>query len=86
MNISIYRKDDGTIEFSGPRSDGQIVKGIVESTDTFQVLLDKLEQTKTPEELEELEKKEEQSAIQLALAEIYETLATLITNEETTSL
>lgn len=50
MNISIWTNDSGEIEFSGVRSDGQVVSGNLEDNDKVKDFTKILDRTKTEEE------------------------------------
>ena len=72
MNINIYTNPDGGLEFTGTRSDGQIINGSLDKTMTVEQLKERVENTKTAKELEQEERQLEDMNIKLALAEIFE--------------
>lgn len=51
MNISIWTNDSGKIEFSGVRSDGQVVNGNLKDNDKVKDFTKILDKTKTEEEI-----------------------------------
>ena len=82
MNINIYTNPDGGLEFTGTRSDGQIINGSLDKTMTVEQLKERVENTKTAKELEQEERQLEDMNIKLALAEIFEMILPLTMPEE----
>ena len=65
MNISIWTNSQGQFEFSGERSDGMIVNGVLKENDKIKDFPRILDKTKTDEEI----KKEEESISQQEMAD-----------------
>ena len=65
MNISIWTNGQGQFEFSGERSDGMIVGGVLKENDKIKDFPKILDKTKTDEEI----KKEEESISQQEMAD-----------------
>lgn len=65
MNISIWTNSQGQHEFSGERSDGMIVGGVLKENDKIKDFSKILDETKTDEEI----KKEEESISQQEMAD-----------------
>ena len=82
MNISIYATPEGGLEFTGSRTDGQVISGELDKTMTVEELFQTVEQTRTSEELEQEERRLEDINIKLALAEIFEMILPLTMPEE----
>lgn len=77
MNITIYKNNEGVYEFTGSRSDGQTINGLVDLTMTVNDFLGEVANTKTAEELEEEKRSEEDLAMKMAIAEVFEMVMSL---------
>ena len=82
MNISIYTTPSGVLEFTGPRSDGQVISGELDKTMTIEELFKTVEQTKTPEELAEEQRNKKDINLNMAVMELFEMVMTLMPVEQ----
>lgn len=77
MNITIYKNNEGVYEFTGSRSDCQTINGLVDLTMTVNDFLGEVANTKTAEELEKEKRSEEDLAMKMAIAEVFEMVMSL---------
>ena len=77
MNITIYKNNEGVYEFTGSRNDGQTINKLVDLTMTVNDFLGEVANTKTAEELEKEKRSEEDLAMKMAIAEVFEMVMSL---------
>lgn len=78
MNISIYTTPEGVLEFTGSRTDGQVISGELDKTMTVEELFQTVEQTRTPEELAEEQRNKKDINLNMAVMELFEMVMTLM--------
>lgn len=82
MNISIYTTPEGVLEFTGSRTDGQVISGELDKTMTVEELFETVEQTKTHEELAEERRNKKEINLNMAVMELFEMVMTLMPAEQ----